>query len=105
VELYFAEKSTYPLTTGLLTSAAGKSYEVPTSIFPGGANATALSADNGKNSARLYVCGSGSPVSATNIQGAYISYWDYEASTPAATPLADSIKIGTTSGTCSVAGA
>ncbi len=106
VELYFAEKSTYPLTTNLLTGAAGKPYEVSTSIFPGGLNATALSSDNGKNSARLYVChaGASGTVTSTNIAGAYIAYWDYEAGTPAETTKANSIKLGDTT-TCNIAAA
>jgi prepilin-type N-terminal cleavage/methylation domain-containing protein len=103
-ELYAADGPTskYPFTLTELTSATSdKTYAVSNSIFTTTTGAQgALTADNGKNSVRMYVCSSATPTAA-NITGLRIAYFDYEG-TSAETTSANSINVGSGS-TCALA--
>jgi len=103
-ELYAADGPTgkYPFTVTALTGApTDKTYATPASLFTSVTGSqVALTAENGKSSARLYVCAPAA-VTSTNISGLRIAFWDYE--TGAESTAATSINVGTGS-TCTVAG-
>ena len=94
-----ASNNRYPLTTAELTSSSNNSWYVPTSSFA--TSNGAVGASNGTKNVQLIICGSGSPanvaaITASNIVGLQVSYWDYGATN--GTASLQTINSGTTSG-------
>ena len=105
-ELFAADGPTgkYPSTiNALVTAASDKSYATPISLFPTATNG-ALTADNGKSSARYYVCATGitavGNVTPSNVTGARVEYWNY---TGSGTLFTDIGATGTPANNCFVA--
>jgi len=103
-ELYNSEVGNYPVSIANLTGATSdKSYATPSNVFasPTSGNSTAPTSSNGTKQVQLIVCGSSStpPQTASTVTGVQIVYWDFGA-TVAGTPAAQTISLGTTSGTC-----
>lgn len=83
IELYQADKGRYPINIGEMSGSAdsGKSWYINNaSLTPSGA---AVTTDTGKSRSQVVSCGNATP-DANNVTGVQISYWNYEASTPAA---------------------
>lgn len=88
VQLYQTEEGVWPLTRNALTNDSAKTYNIPASTFI----TSDPTASNGKNQVLIQRCGSATPVTAGNISGLRIRYWNYTATTPAVTNL----NLGTT---------
>ena len=93
-EAYNALESRYPLAAELTATTA------PTEVKVDAAALGTPSAGNGKTTVSYVPCAATSPVTAANITGARIHYWDFTLSTPGlTTPTATGNK-SLTVGTC-----
>lgn len=92
VELYYADQGRYPIATTELTTA-DKPWTTDSGVF-GTADPTATT---GKNYVRVQACKSNtSALSATNITGIRISWYDYQKSSSQITTLDSGTNCSTT---------
>jgi len=88
VELYAAEESRYPIAASELTSDTSKSYYVPTGTFGSADPVTATGATQGTKYVKVQACkATTGAISATNITGIRITYYEYGKSTPGLTTI------------------
>lgn len=88
VELYQGEIGRYPRLASQLNDAT-KAYYITDSSLTANANPTST---NGKTMVWVQACGATAPAADADVTGMRITYWDYDATTPAAT----AVNIGTT---------